>query len=502
MILLLFIIFLILVALGLTKLIIIFDPTAKKDSTAKKKSTVRENSTPKPQSTVRENSTPKPQSTPKLNSTVRKNSTAGVNSTVGQDSKPKLNSTVGQNSRPKLNSTVGQNSRPKLNSTPKPQSTPKRKSKPKLNSTPHRMNLFETRINDTHIDLEDRSPEVKEIMGKGLLPVKRKVNVGFITSIFDNTSGELEPVLSILNDFQESDNIVFQDKNDWGEISPNQGFHSWVVLGFIPPEILQVPYSGKRDMLAILRMIDLDNPPSITYGFADSEHPGLLMEQSLPFSWTFEEKGYKEEEEHHNEACATALKIGMAIALADGNLDDSEGNTLKKWILRTIEPFSDEKQQELKSLYNKAMKDAYIDAQNDNLILSTLTCRLNEIGTKANKYEAISLCFDVMTADGVADKEEMRIIRKVSEALELDMEEINKMRDKKIIGLDTNVLDNTSIEELLGIVTDWSKEKTKKHLRKEFQKWNNRINTLAEGDERDNAQRMLDLIAEARKKYA
>ena len=198
---------------------------------------------------------------------------------------------------------------------------------------------------------------------------------------------------------------------------------------------------------------------------------------------------------------AIALKIGVAVAMADGNLDDKEGDILKQWVLRAIEPFSAEKQQTLKSLYNEAMKDAYRDAQNENLSLSALTSRLNEIGEKSTKYDAIELCFDVMSADGVADKEEMRVIRKVSEALELNIDEIEKMRDQKIINLDTNVSTHASIEELLGIESSWSKEQTKKHLRGEFQKWNNRINTLDEGDERDNAQRMLVLIAEARKRY-
>jgi len=39
------------------------------------------------------------------------------------------------------------------------------------------------------------------------------------------------------------------------------------------------------------------------------------------------------------------------------------------------------------------------------------------------------------------------------------------------------------------------------HLREEFNKWNNRLNTLPEGVERDNAQQMLGLISDARKKY-
>ncbi|MCK5664359.1 MAG: hypothetical protein KAI17_12795, partial [Thiotrichaceae bacterium] len=84
----------------------------------------------------------------------------------------------------------------------------------------------------------------------------------------------------------------------------------------------------------------------------------------------------------------------------------------------------------------------------------------------------------------------------------LDMDEVAKMRDKNIVNLDSSVSDHASVEVMLGIESDWSPEKIKSYLRTEFQKWNDRLNTLPDGHERSNAQLMLNRIAEARKKYA
>ncbi len=95
----------------------------------------------------------------------------------------------------------------------------------------------------------------------------------------------------------------------------------------------------------------------------------------------------------------------------------------------------------------------------------------------------------------------MKTIRRVADALGLDLDEIEKLRDTKMIGLDMSVSDHASIEEILGINVKWDADLIKKHLRTEFQKWNDRLNTLPEGDVRQNAQHMLDVIAEARKKY-
>ena len=146
------------------------------------------------------------------------------------------------------------------------------------------------------------------------------------------------------------------------------------------------------------------------------------------------------------------------------------------------------------------MRDAYSLAESGDLSLSSICARMNEISEQAQKYEALELAHEVMAADGEIHESEMSVIHKVADALDIDSKELEKIRDQKIVSLDTKA-SNVDIEGLLGIDSSWSNVDIKEHLRKEFQKWNNRLNTLPEGDERENAQQMLDLIAEARKKY-
>jgi len=125
---------------------------------------------------------------------------------------------------------------------------------------------------------------------------------------------------------------------------------------------------------------------------------------------------------------------------------------------------------------------------------------MNEIGEMPDKIEAIELAYKVMSADGVIDKSEMEVINKVAKALDIDPEELERLRDQELVNISSSS-SGINIEELLDIDSSWSNKEIKAHLAKEFQKWNNRLNTLEEGDERDNAQKMLDYIAEARKKY-
>ena len=360
---------------------------------------------------------------------------------------------------------------------------------------------FEVRLHNTHLEDNNEGPIVKEIQGQGLFPITQTKNIGFITSVFDETSGELEPIISSIESFQENDSVVFQHSTVIGPIEAGQGFIKWIRLGAIIPEILEPPYSGNRKILAIIRMVDMNELPDIAHGY-HGEEGSILWQTSLRFNYTFTEKGYKEASEHRDETVGLSLKIGMAVALADGTLDKTEGDTLKHWVIKQIAPFVDDKKAELKKTYNDAMKESYAAAQNGELILSDLTSRLNEIGEKNSKYETIELCYEVMAADGVADENEIKIIKKIAEALDLDMSEVESMRDQKIIGLNSNLSEHAEIEVILGIENDWTDDQIKKHLRLEFQKWNNRLNTLSEGEDRENAQLMLERISEARKKYA
>ena len=75
------------------------------------------------------------------------------------------------------------------------------------------------------------------------------------------------------------------------------------------------------------------------------------------------------------------------------------------------------------------------------------------------------------------------------------------MRDRHLVTIDAGAADQASIETTLGIDPEWDGERIKSHLRKEFKKWNDRLTALPEGEERDNAQTMIDLISRAREQY-
>ena len=76
-------------------------------------------------------------------------------------------------------------------------------------------------------------------------------------------------------------------------------------------------------------------------------------------------------------------------------------------------------------------------------------------------------------------------------------------KDKTLIKIDiktSNTAHSASDESVVGLKEGLSNEDALKFIKKEYRKWNGRLTTLSPGNERDNAQRLLDQLATLRKK--
>jgi hypothetical protein len=340
------------------------------------------------------------------------------------------------------------------------------------------------------------------IQGRGVVPVSRRTNIGFITSVFDTTGDEAVPVLSVIDSLQEPKSVVFQNLTESGYVEPNQGYISWTQIGAIIPEFLTPPYGGQRELTVITRMVDLNQSPVITHGFM-SDTDGAFVRS---WTWTINHnfvgvKGYEENSEDHEETGALTVKLAVAVAMSDGHLADEEGTKIQEWILKTIEPHSEQRSETLKARFNDALRDAHSLALSGELTAGETVIRLNEIAETYEKFEAVELCMDIMAADNVASTEEMVLIRNVTRELGLDFDEVAAMLDQRLVNL-TPAVAAADPSALLGIDDSWSGEQTRLHLNSEFLKWSNRTASLSDPEELENARAMLDLIAKARLEYA
>lgn len=339
------------------------------------------------------------------------------------------------------------------------------------------------------------------VFGKGSPEVQTTNSVAFIFKLFDKETGY--PVLSTFEETSESGSRVFEHYVRIGNIA-DQYYPDWARLSFLVPDTLIGPHKGTRKLELLCYVWEEANRPSFQNGYLPegSDFRGGINIIKHEFDFFLSSAGYLEIDEERLKVQEVSIKLAISIALADGSLDVSEGNEIKKWIKGIVDSSLDSKKEEIKDRLNYALEKGFIEAKENKIDLKKLCSEIKDIGDKADKYDLLELCLDVMAADGEADKNELKEISEISSMIGVDYDEVNKLKDQRLIKLDPEALSDSGLEEILGIDPEWDKETTKKHLIQLFNKYNARLTQVSEGPERENAQTMINKIAEARKKYS
>ena len=187
------------------------------------------------------------------------------------------------------------------------------------------------------------------------------------------------------------------------------------------------------------------------------------------------------------------------MAMSDGSLDKSEGNIIKQWIKKELSLINDTKRKaKLKTILNDSLETSYKKISEGKSFKNAIK-KLNENASKIVKYQVIELCLDILSADGVAEEGELELLKDLSLNLGLDYEEVQKMKDKMLLEVESS--ESASDESIIGLNESLSKEDKLKFINQEYKKWNGRLNSLSTDDKRDNAQRMLDVLSRLRRKY-
>jgi len=189
------------------------------------------------------------------------------------------------------------------------------------------------------------------------------------------------------------------------------------------------------------------------------------------------------------------IEIGVAVAFIDGNLSDEEGVILKEWMTKTLK--YDNNISSSKQLFNETFSDAIKAAKAGNLIIEEICTLLNRKGTQELNKEAFRFAYEIMGADGEIHKNEVKMIKLLEKNLQISADDATQIRDRFL--LKTMIKKDFKIINLLGLGVSASSQTICRELTKEFSKWNGRLNQVKSKKERDNIQKVLDLIGKARK---
>lgn len=348
---------------------------------------------------------------------------------------------------------------------------------------------------------EDSIYETFGVFSKGNPNVALEHPAMLIFKLFDKTTGL--PIVSTFEVTSEEDSRVFEHAVSIGNMQ-DKYWPDWARVSALIPESLVGPHKGTRTLELQCFLWYEHLKPQFERGYLpeDSSHSGGINVFTHDFNFNLINAGYLEVDEERLEVQVASIKLAISIAMADGSLDKSEGTEIKKWVKGIVDSAGESQRDEIKETLNNALEEAYNEVKGSSINIEKVCADIKDIGSVADKFDLIELCLDVMAADGEADKEELKQIEQISKLVGIDYDEISKMKDQRLIKLDPTSSSNSGLEEKLDIDPEWDKEKINKHILSQYGKWNGRLNSLSEGIERENAQKMLDLIAEARKKYS
>lgn len=340
--------------------------------------------------------------------------------------------------------------------------------------------------------------EIFDVQAKGALPViRQETECAIVTHIHDITGDKPMPIFSHMEGTCEEETGVFESTINVGIISPGSYLTDWVSLFPIVMEALEFPFKGQRDIAVVSHLLPTDAPPVYRYGFQIGDEGIVLAKSEIVIDWHTLEEGYVELSQNREKAQELIVQLGFYIAASDRHLDPDEAMVIKNWGKSKLTHSNPQNRENRKKRLNEVINRAYKLASSQSLDLSRIVNELNEVASDRDKYEAIELCLDVMSADGIAEPAELKELDRLALLLKVDRGKFRALQDRRLTQVRKTDFKEDNLDRLVGITEDMDIGKIKKHLTAEYRKWNSRSSS-SDPKIREKAKEMLLLIGRAR----
>jgi hypothetical protein len=321
-------------------------------------------------------------------------------------------------------------------------------------------------------------------------------------SIADITDGiqHAQRVHSRLEQWQMQDSPVFIYNADLGKL-PNHvtTLSDWVSVASLNIDWMIFPRKGERELQFSTSILSRWNGQELACA-------------TSTFAYENPEFGYIDLQENGRRTKKLAVALAFAVSAADNKLFNCEVELIKNWARKNIgvsrnacgkrHPAellkSANESDKAKHELDEALDEAVTFFRNGNQLDTQNICEeIVEIAPLADRYDTLDLCLRVAQADGVAAVEELNLLKNLASWLEVDK---NRFREMMAKILPAGMHEVKDVEVILGVTSDMGKDKTRKHLNKEYSKWNARV-TNTDSKIQNQADDMLRLIADTRSEY-
>ncbi len=200
------------------------------------------------------------------------------------------------------------------------------------------------------------------------------------------------------------------------------------------------------------------------------------------------------------EAIAASMTVGVYCALGDGNLDNRETATLRRWKDEVLKQVP----KDAAAIIGRAM-----EAEIQRSLRGVSEDRLHQACLKQKtlpedlRTMTMSLAFEIVAADKKIEPSELASLQKVARLLAIPEATYKRLEDKYLkpiqVAAATSGQSSASEQErILGIDPTWTKERKLAQLTSEFAKYNARMQTARDDAVRAQCRKMLEIIADLR----
>lgn len=257
----------------------------------------------------------------------------------------------------------------------------------------------------------------------------------------------------------------------------------WTAVAQIVPQCFVLPRRGRRQLKYDVAIV--------------SRQTGeRLARATCVGAYENTETGYLDVEDDIQRAKTLAVGLAFSVGAANGVLQDPEVNVIGAWVRTNFGSAGVSAGARLE-LDRALQKTAAFFRRGGTLNVAQICQEIVEIAPLVGRLDILDLCLRVAAAKGQVTATEFRLIKELSERLEIDRNRLRTMVEKI---LPVEMHQTKDAEMILGVTNDMTREEARHQLNREYAKWSSRV-ISSDPAIRRQADQMIRLIADARVQY-
>ena len=200
------------------------------------------------------------------------------------------------------------------------------------------------------------------------------------------------------------------------------------------------------------------------------------------------------------EAISASMTIGVYCGLSDGNLDNRETATLRRWKDEFLKKVPDEAVRIIEPAMEAEISRSMRGVSEDRLHQA---CQNQKTLPAEMRSMTMGLAFEIVAADKKVESSELACLQKIARLLSISDETYKRLEEKHLKPIQLAAATSGSVnasehEKLLNIEPSWPKDRKLAQLTSEFAKYNARMQSVRDDTQRAQCRRMLEIIADLR----